>query len=121
MPEEFVLEVKDGEGGWMDWGLYRARDFERQPDGAYLCAGEGSPLWLRCLHSDRDLVRRERSGRCCFPCEAAALRVASALDEKQQSRFAWNATAHADAVPLFAKLNGHATRRPAASVRGVTS
>jgi hypothetical protein len=56
MPDEFVLEVPDGHGGWIDWGLYRARDFERQPDGAYLCASEGSPLWLRCQRQHGDLI-----------------------------------------------------------------
>ncbi len=38
MPEEFVLECLTPDGGWVDWGLYRAEDFERQEDGAYLNA-----------------------------------------------------------------------------------
>ncbi len=50
MPERFVLEVPTYEGGWIDHGLFRAADFDRLDDGAYLCAGHGgSPLYLRCL------------------------------------------------------------------------
>jgi len=56
MPEEFVLECLTAEGGWIDWGLYRAEEFERQEDGAYLFAGEGSPLWLRCLRQDGSVI-----------------------------------------------------------------
>src|SRR5205823_3119020 len=56
MSDEFVLEVPDGHSGWIDWGLYRARDFERQPDGSYLCAGEGAPLWLRCTRQTDDVI-----------------------------------------------------------------
>jgi hypothetical protein len=57
MPDEFVLEVTDDNGEWIDWGLYLARDFERKPDGAYLCAGHGgSPLWLRCLTQRDDSI-----------------------------------------------------------------
>lgn len=44
------------EGEWVDWGLYRAEEFERQEDGAYLCAAEGSPLWLRCLRQDGSVI-----------------------------------------------------------------
>ena len=50
MPDQFVLEVPTDEGGWIDHGLFRAADFDRLDDGAYLCAGHGgSPLYLRCL------------------------------------------------------------------------
>ncbi len=50
MPERFVLEVPAEEGGWIDHGLFRAADFDRLDDGAYLCAGHGgSPVYLRCL------------------------------------------------------------------------
>jgi len=56
MPDEFVLECLTAEGDWIDWGLYRAEDFERQEDGAYLFAGEGSPLWLRCLRQDGSVI-----------------------------------------------------------------
>jgi len=56
MPEEFVLECLTPDGGWVDWGLYRAEDFERQEDGAYLNAMDGSPLWLRCLRQDGAVI-----------------------------------------------------------------
>lgn len=52
MPARFVLEYLTPDGEWMDWGLFGADDFQRQSDGAYLNAGEGSPLWLRCLRQD---------------------------------------------------------------------
>lgn len=57
MPDEFILEVQDDEGRWTDHGFFRAHDFERRDDGAYLCVlGAGSPLRLRCLRQDSDLV-----------------------------------------------------------------
>src|SRR4051812_39847176 len=56
-PPDFVLEVPGGTGRWHDEGLFHAAFFERQPDGAYLCAGHGgSPLWLRCLRQHHDLI-----------------------------------------------------------------
>ncbi len=33
MPNQFVLECLDTHGEWIDWGLYRAAEFERQEDG----------------------------------------------------------------------------------------
>ncbi len=56
MPEEFVLECLTADGSWIDWGLYRAEEFERQEDGAYLNAMDGSPLWLRCLRQDGSVI-----------------------------------------------------------------
>ena len=50
MPDQFVLEVPTEQGGWIDHGLFRASDFDRLDDGAYLCAGHGgSPVYLRGL------------------------------------------------------------------------
>ena len=50
MPERFVLEVPTDEGGWIDHGLFRAADFDRLDDGAYLCAEHGgSPVFMRCI------------------------------------------------------------------------
>lgn len=51
-----MLECLTADGSWIDWGLYRAGDFERQEDGAYLSAIEGSPMWLRCLRQDGSVV-----------------------------------------------------------------
>lgn len=49
MPETFILEVQT-DNGWIDWGWYRAGDFERLEDGSYVCAGlGGSPTWIRCI------------------------------------------------------------------------
>lgn len=56
MPEEFVLESLTPDGGWIDWGLYRAGDFERGEDGLYVAQGFGSPLWLRCLRQDGSVI-----------------------------------------------------------------
>jgi len=42
MPDEFVLECLTAEGDWIDWGLYRAEDFERQEDGAYRSRARGA-------------------------------------------------------------------------------
>jgi hypothetical protein len=56
MPRQFVLETLTGEGDWIDWGLYAASDFQRLDDGTYVAAGEGSPLFLRCLRQDRSVV-----------------------------------------------------------------
>jgi len=54
MPDQFVLEVPTEQGGWIDHGLFRASDFDRLDDGAYLCAGHGgSPVYLRCLRTTR--------------------------------------------------------------------
>jgi len=52
MPEEFVLECLTADGEWIDWGLYRADDFERGEGGLYVAHVVGSPLWLRCLRQD---------------------------------------------------------------------
>lgn len=41
---------------WLDWGLFAAADFERQGDGAYVHAGEGSPVRLRCIRQDGAVV-----------------------------------------------------------------
>lgn len=57
MPERFVLEVLTADGSWIDWGLFRADGFERHDDGAYLnAAGGGSPMWIRCLRQDGNVV-----------------------------------------------------------------
>ncbi len=56
MPEEFVLECLTPEGDWIDWGLYRAGDFERGEDALYVVHGFGSPLWLRCLRQDGSVI-----------------------------------------------------------------
>jgi len=50
MPERFVLEAEQNDGSLVDHGLYRADDFTRTDDGAYVNAGHGgSPIWLRCV------------------------------------------------------------------------
>ena len=56
MRGRFVLEVLTAAGDWIDWGLYDADDFVRGEDGAYLCQGEGSPLWLRCRRQDGNIL-----------------------------------------------------------------
>lgn len=56
LPEKFFIETPDGDGSWVIWGLYLAELFERQPDGSYLCAYDGSPMWLRGLRQDGDIV-----------------------------------------------------------------
>jgi hypothetical protein len=56
MPDRFVLETLTGAGAWIDWGLYASNDFVVGDDGAYLCQGAGSPLWLRCLRQDDAVI-----------------------------------------------------------------
>ena len=56
MPDRFVLEVLTDEGEWIDSGLYAAADFAVSDDGAYVCQGAGSPMWLRCLRQDNAVV-----------------------------------------------------------------
>ena len=56
MPERFVLECLTSDGEWLDHGLFQADEFERQADGAYLNAKDGSPMWLRCLGQDGRIV-----------------------------------------------------------------
>jgi hypothetical protein len=56
MPPCFVLEFRDGEGDWLDHALLRASDFDRLDDGAYLCTGNGSRVWLRCLEQRGDEI-----------------------------------------------------------------
>ena len=57
LPTTFVLEVPTSEGGWVDYGRYRAGDFDRLADGTYVCAGgSGSPLFLRCVHQTGDVI-----------------------------------------------------------------
>lgn len=56
LPEKFFIETPDGAGGWVIWGLYLAELFERQPDGSYVCAYDGSPTWLRGLRQNGHIV-----------------------------------------------------------------
>jgi hypothetical protein len=56
MPDEFVLEALTATGDWIDWAKCRASEFERLDDGAYVCQGEGSPIWLRCLRQDGSIL-----------------------------------------------------------------
>lgn len=56
LPARFVLECLNEHGEWIDWGLYRCEDFARQEDGAYLAAGDGSPMWIRCLRQDGRII-----------------------------------------------------------------
>lgn len=56
MPALFVLEYLDAHGRWGDWGVYRACDFSHQEDGAYVNTLNGSPLWLRCVRQDGEVV-----------------------------------------------------------------
>lgn len=45
------------DGSWIDWGLFDASTFDRDPTGAYLSAGHGgSPLVLRCLRQDGSIL-----------------------------------------------------------------
>ncbi len=62
MPNQFVLGCLDTHGEWIDWGLYRAAEFERQEDGAYLNAAVGSPVWIRCLRQDGSVIYVVDSG-----------------------------------------------------------
>lgn len=49
MPPQFILEVRDAGGRWIDWGRFDRELFGRLDDGSYVCAGHGgSPLFLRC-------------------------------------------------------------------------
>lgn len=56
MPSEFGLECLNRDGSWVLHGIFRAEEFDRQPDGAYLNAKEGLPTWLRCLRQDGQIV-----------------------------------------------------------------
>jgi len=57
MPDEFVLEVPDERGSWVDYGHYRADRMEMQADGSYLYATDGLALVLRCVEQQGDIVR----------------------------------------------------------------
>lgn len=55
MPDSFVLETLDGGGDWLEWGRYRREQFDRLPDGSYVCGGHGgSPMWIRCVRREHD-------------------------------------------------------------------
>jgi hypothetical protein len=57
MPSRFVLECLDQGGAWVPHGLYETRQFSRDEDGVYVCAGHGgSPLFLRCLKQDGQVI-----------------------------------------------------------------
>lgn len=57
MVESFVLETQAEDGSWIDERLCRAEDFSRLEDGAYvLQTGGGSPLFLRCVRQDGDII-----------------------------------------------------------------
>lgn len=58
MNESFVLETLASDGSWIDERLCRAEDFSRLEDGAYVSqTGAGSPLFLRCLRQDGDVLQ----------------------------------------------------------------
>lgn len=57
MPDEFVLECLTPSGRWIAWGWYEAAALNRLDDGTYVCGGHvGSPLYLRCLRQDGDVI-----------------------------------------------------------------
>ena len=57
LPERFVVEVPDGEGGWTDYGLYDAAKFERLENGALVCTGWGpTPFYLRCIRQEGNVI-----------------------------------------------------------------
>jgi len=58
IPDSFVLECRTGDGGWAVHGAYGSSDFQRLPDGTYVCAGHGgSPLFLRSVRQDGQVLQ----------------------------------------------------------------
>ncbi len=57
MSQHFVLECLTDTGAWIEWGHYASSSFDRLDDGTYLCSGHGgSPLYLRCLRQEGDVI-----------------------------------------------------------------
>jgi len=56
MPTFFRLDVQLADGSWIDDRFCDRRNFERQPDGSYVCVGIGSPVFLRCVERDDDVL-----------------------------------------------------------------
>lgn len=52
MPEFFRLDVQLPSGEWIDERFCDRSTFVREPDGSYVCAGFGSPVFLRCVGCD---------------------------------------------------------------------
>lgn len=51
LPEEFVVESLE-RGKWMEWARHPREHFRRQENGSYVCAGYGSPIFLRCVRKE---------------------------------------------------------------------
>lgn len=59
LPERFILEVPDGEGAWIDEGLWRADQFvplDGTPGAVYAQQPSGRPQILRCIRQYGDLI-----------------------------------------------------------------
>jgi len=57
LPPYFAIDVPDDSGGWETHGTYPRHLFDRLEDGTYVCSGHGgSPLFLRVIHQDGDLL-----------------------------------------------------------------
>lgn len=63
LPERFYLDVRSETGDWLVHGRYRADEFGRAPNGAYVCSvGIGLPTYLRVLSQDGDEIVVEDGG-----------------------------------------------------------
>ena len=54
MPGRFALEFQTGDGTWMEEAGCLAREFERLPDGSYICSSGSSATWIRCVERHDD-------------------------------------------------------------------
>jgi hypothetical protein len=57
LPDDFILEVQNDAGDWIDYGRFARRLFDRLEDRTYVRAGHGcNPRFLRCLEQRGDLI-----------------------------------------------------------------
>jgi hypothetical protein len=54
LPARFELQVREEDGSWSTFAVAAGEDFELQPDGSYVCAGGGRPIFLRVVEVRSD-------------------------------------------------------------------
>jgi hypothetical protein len=54
MPKRFALQLQGSDGAWLDDAVCLQREFERLPDGSYICSAFGSATWIRCVGHRED-------------------------------------------------------------------
>jgi hypothetical protein len=71
MPEHFLLEVRADDGSWMEEARCLRSEFDRLPDGAYICSSGSSGTWIRCVeYLDQGFVHVDGGGN--LPARAPA-------------------------------------------------